>query len=1608
MLRTWLILVCYLFIHTINAQLSCGPGNYCPSDLVTVQNATAYQVAYYSAFPTSRLADDSGVTGPLTDTGTTSLPYQSDGPWSGSEAYVFNGNQQFTTPSITLGNTPYTICLWAYYSSVSTWACIFSCAHITFYTYTNGVESRVKFVNSYAYTPYFGANNWGYLCIGVLKDSTFSINSNVYNANGGYPFTMSTMTGTCVFGSGGGFGTLTGYMDEVRIFKKYISSSEQAALQNYRFYPCPAGSFTELSWQKTCTPCPASTYQPYPGQNYCLQCTGTSNPYDTLPGSIACPSTSDYEQCLIGPKYWLTATTTPGTAMLQVSANYVSLNCPSGTYSTTVSTLSRLTDNCAIAGYGASCPASGCCVWVSSFGYNFQLMNVAGLFDGMIQFSLSLSFHAGCFTNDFIAIDFGASTYVDSILSFDRTGGANGASGNCARSNNLRVFIGNSLKGSRQSGTTTQTLAYPITDTANTLCFQGGTVDQGYRNPGWISCQTSGRYLYIVADSTKCLHPLELIITSTPPCTRCAAGTYSINNQANTLCTECPVNTYQPSTGQSTCIACPANTWQPNTSSTYCVPNVPAGSYASYAYHPNLIRYFPLIQPNPYQDVMNGFTSLTSVTGYSTTNGPWSSAPYITSASTTTASVNFGALQASNGFSVCLWVNFLIMESYQKPLVCIATAYVQEIDLQRSSTSTTFQWQIFDTSQYSGVTFTFSKLASWGHICVTANSAFLYTSYVDGVLVGTATQTKTMPNVVMPSCTIGSSANTQVSDFRIYNKALSATEIASLYASPIAIPCPIGSFTGTTNQVTCTPCAPQTYQDEVGKSLCKICSEAKWYATNNCAGTFPKTADVAQTTTTTAGQALVVLNGYSMSMNCPSGTYSPTVYNVPVMTSSGCSTTCGAACCYWMTTQFSTNDITFAFNGDTKANVRTFLGGGTTGSWISIDLYSTQYIDTILILDQSGSEAQYMNGLAVLVGSQSVLCNGAQALGSGCSYPFSTTTNTLCAITSTTMYGYRNPWVVRCATSGRYIYLAQTGSTGGAFREIIVSSQPVCNLCAPGTFSYNTIPTVKCAQCPAGTYQSGLGKSYCDSCATSTYSTGVGMTTSDACVSINTNLIAYYTFAPGQRLTDLSTLGTLTQLGDNAYAADGPWKGSQYSLLGSNGYFSLPSVNFGSYYNSGGFSICMWYMMTALGVDSLYYVTYGGTTTNLIDIHRYTTTNVLAVVIYTSATLNIIYGTTPIALNVWRHICYVMDKTSSTASLYENGVKTTSATIAAPSAGASTTNRFACYNAGMDEVRIYGSTLSAAQVLAIYNYRNYQCPSTANCRTGNYCPTRLDSSCANLIAYYGFWGDNPTLDASGVTGSATLPGGTQNPTFATASGPWTGAPYVSFLSTSQQYLSLPSLNMGALSAANGFTVCTWYYPINTAQSSRLFDFANGQNINNVLIHLPDNPRRVEFWHAIGTTNSYAVKDISDVVNNAWNHVCVTAQGSPAVMSIYTNGVFHVTGTSSIAIENVLLTKMLLGHSNWGPAYDIFSNMYQAEFRIYNKALSANEVLDIYNFRSFTCPAGSYCPDGSTQPIPCPRNTYQDATGQTSCKACPVNKYTSAPGAQTSSLCVECA
>ena len=312
--------------------------------------------------------------------------------------------------------------------------------------------------------------------------------------------------------------------------------------------PCPTGSYQD-GVSDTCKPCGIGTYQGLTGQSTCSACSSA-----TWYGTTACSSS-----CTMVTLPTQTANV-PGTASLLVGTSRLTFNCPSGTYSAAQHSLVPLTSGCSFAELSSTsltdltsvtqCPTNTCCIWASSQLPRFSEVQPFGTFsvrngfDGLI-FDGAPMLHTNT-NSKYVGIDFGVTTYVDSIILFDRIDCC------CYRENGLQVYIGDTLVGVKYP--TTTSTQFPI-GAYNNLCYSGGSADQGYRIPSNIPCKNSGRYLYIVGLSTEYLNLQEVIVLGEPACTQCPGGTYSFSTIPTTSCSNCPSGTWSPA-GSSSCSLC--------------------------------------------------------------------------------------------------------------------------------------------------------------------------------------------------------------------------------------------------------------------------------------------------------------------------------------------------------------------------------------------------------------------------------------------------------------------------------------------------------------------------------------------------------------------------------------------------------------------------------------------------------------------------------------------------------------------------------------------------------------------------------------------------------------------------------------------------------------------------------------------------------------------------------------------------------------------------------------------------------------------------------------------------------------------------------------------
>jgi hypothetical protein len=205
---------------------------------------------------------------------------------------------------------------------------------------------------------------------------------------------------------------------------------------------------------------------------------------------------------------------------------------------------------------------------------------------------------------------------------------------------------------------------------------------------------------------------------------------------------------------------------------------------------------------------------------------------------------------------------------------------------------------------------------------------------------------------------------------------------------------------------------------------------------------------------------------------------------------------------------------------------------------------------------------------------------------------------------------------------------------------------------------------------------------------------------------------------------------------------------------------------------------------------------------------------------------------------------------------------------------------------------------------------------------------------AGLVAYYPFaeTTGTTTADDSGNNETATMQGATFT----------TGVQgNAATMSGMNQYVSLPPNIVFGLTA---FSVCEWVNlnaPI--PQHAHIFDFGTGTND---YMFLTPNSGIGTLQFAI-TTGGVAAEqrlDAPPLAAGMWDHVCVTSTGTTAVL--YLNG--EVVKSAAMTLNPSSLgptTQDWLGRSQ--SSSDPYLNGKIDNFRIYNRALSASEVMALF-------------------------------------------------------------
>lgn len=1094
-------------------------GAYTPSTQLSTNN---YLIGHWTFQPTNRLTDLTGLTGDLVVTG--SVSYTTDCAWVNAEGYNSTGSasnyMKFPTiptllhPGLLSTLNGFSVCAWfkgtanAYivdwrYSTLTTY--IFSVyatsSRLSTKSTNNGLSDTVQWASTFSTTV------WNHMCVTNINKVWNNYLNGAWDTTftGQYTVSQTSFTNNHLGQTNSEASTDVVTIDEFRYYNKQLSSTEVSEIYNYRLMACPAGTFQSTTNQKSCTPCALSTYQPSTGQTVCATCAVA-----TMLGTVGCAAV-----CLLGPLPSTSVTTTPGTALLTTGANYISFNCPSGTYYPSVFNIVSMTVGCSVMNSGSTCSGSGCCIWASS-----QLSNqlISNGFDGIINISsLGIGLLSTDYiTNAYVAIDFSTAKTVSYVILFDKVD-----STTCSRENSLQIYIGNTLHNSRTTPSS-PTVQYPVTTSPNTLCYTGDTASQGYRTPLVAQCVGTGRYLYVVITGTyHYLNVLEIIVVNQSVCTNCSAGTYSINNGPNSVCTNCPAGYYQTGIGATFCNQCPTGTSQMTEGSSYCIGDFTTGVYDQMGLNiSNLIAHYTF-QPNSSTRDSTGITGDLTAIGSPTyvQNCQWNKAEcrqFTDGNYYTIPSMDIGQMSIGTGWSICFWFSSTGAQDSRLFTFKVSTGCLNAVEIMvLGSPTMALKVQLTNdatTNNFAGAS---NSIAynTWYHVCVT-NFQYTWYVYVNGNSYSNSTLSIAIPSTQLyVNNFIGQSCGTFVEDtmkidsVRIYNKVLSTAEVLQIYQYRLNS-CPAGSFQSLSGQDSCIPCPIGTSQSLTGQTACSTCAStiATYQGTADCtSGSCTKGPQHSSTISTVNGTAMLTTGGNYISFNCPDGSYYNGIFPV-VSATLGCSlSVAGAACtantcCIWASappTQYSVQQMVDGVSNGWNSYIQ--ASSTLQYNFIGIDLGTYKNVANIILIDIVTFSCSGNNLVYIYVGNTSY-SNQITPTSGGTAYPIATQNNTLCYIISSATEGYRRPLTIRCGIVGRYVYIVNTVTLNMMIiEELIITEQQTCTLCSPGTYSTYVEPNSKCTSCPIGTYQSQSGMTYCVTCPAGSFQSVTGSASCQPC-----------------------------------------------------------------------------------------------------------------------------------------------------------------------------------------------------------------------------------------------------------------------------------------------------------------------------------------------------------------------------------------------------------------------------------------------------------------------------------------------------------------------------
>ncbi len=311
-------------------------------------------------------------------------------------------------------------------------------------------------------------------------------------------------------------------------------------------------------------------------------------------------------------------------------------------------------------------------------------------------------------------------------------------------------------------------------------------------------------------------------------------------------------------------------------------------------------------------------------------------------------------------------------------------------------------------------------------------------------------------------------------------------------------------------------------------------------------------------------------------------------------------------------------------------------------------------------------------------------------------------------------------------------------------------------------------------------------------------------------------------------------------------------------------------------------------------------------------------------------------GTGSVVEGQWYHVVGTYDNVGALMSIYLNGVFKSSATPSDVDLSASGGDMYighaqAYFKGFIDEVKVYGFSISAAQATSNFNSRG----SNEGASTVLGASSNQSAALSNgLVGYWKMDEASWTVDCSteSVTDSSgNLNNGSSCPT---STGPAGGAVGKfgngALFDGSDDYVDID--NSDSLDPSGDFTLSTWVKRTGAGTGTNQFFI-----LKNAMYGFTYNNGVLQYYD-----NSYHNATSSTLTQDTWYHL--TMVHTSTASRLYINGALddsETAGTPSLSDNGALVLGRLGGS-------DLFQGVLD-EVRVYNRALSGNEVSQLYNF-----------------------------------------------------------